>query len=415
MQLRYTFQSVDSDSVRSPTFTALNIEDTFTSEPKLKLPSRFWQYLTPAEIISILWLFGTLPLCFVHITLTWFPLLIRLFGIPIFLFLRPLWIMWSRPSNGKWLPLIHDLSTLVVIFLPAGMYPLGYMDVGMLIESIWSLGPHNECERDQEIMRIEEEWFGSQLAVTIHESVGTSVGGLLFSEYLQFCYFGLFISFFVVHIGLYWSFRGRDYNGRYAFGPRAKSGGFVGYGSLGTDSVDEHSGSDIEDRNESQKYHGSYDPEYEYALMSLLICSYSCWVVYLCYPVAGPLWCLPPKPKPVDYGYVFSYINLWLQDTGASHGTATPSSHCIATVGLWIVCILYHKPLAIACIFVIPGLLFATVYCHYHYAVDSVIGIGWGFFTPVLAIYGSRCIRQKLKLKSFIVQKKHDWRASITE
>jgi hypothetical protein len=58
--------------------------------------------------------------------------------------------------------------------------------------------------------------------------------------------------------------------------------------------------------------------------------------------VSGPLWCFP-RPNAADTGYFFSYVNAKVQDNGAAHGTATPSSHCASTVCLWILCMIFNR------------------------------------------------------------------------
>ena len=63
-----------------------------------------------------------------------------------------------------------------------------------------------------------------------------------------------------------------------------------------------------------------------------------------------------------------------------------------------LVCLIFcarHSRLLFAT-WVVPflGLTFATVYCRYHYAVDTLAGIPWGLFFLAVGLYGfNRLVR----------------------
>jgi len=146
------------------------------------------------------------------------------------------------------------------------------------------------------------------------------------------------------------------------------------------------------------------DPWYAFDLCicALLIASYSCWVIYFIHPVAGPLWCFP-RPDPSDTGFFFSYVNAKVQDNGAAHGTATPSSHCASTVCLWILCMIFNRHMAITGAFFVPGLVWATFYLQYHYLIDAIAGTAMGIMLPFIAIKATDALRGFLHGPQWIV------------
>lgn len=417
-------------SFPKPKYAIFSPSDVPSYNPRFVLPKCWWQYLTPPYVITIIWLVVTFPLCFVHLNITWLPLLARCILIPVYLFFRPMWILWAppKPAHGRMLVYGYFFATFAADLLPLVMYPYGYLDIGKLIESIRNLKSSNECNHDSAVQELDSDWFGVQPANSMHDALGESPGALLFNEYLQVCYFALFPLILSIHVVLWWSFRGRTVTGELLINRQHKTKSSLPNQqnpirsmslSKNNSSINERKDTksslfQLDDSEDEKLFHylenkdihwysGSYTPELEQALMTLLVGSFTCWIFYMSYPVAGPLWCLPSKPDPRKFGYVFSYINMWMQDTGAAHGTATPSSHCAATVGVWVICALYHRQLNILCFFIVPGLVVATVFCHYHYAVDAIAGSLYGCVLPLISVSICNKIRQKFKLRSFAI------------
>eukprot|EP00127_Corallochytrium_limacisporum_P000453 Clim_evm9s13 gene=Clim_evmTU9s13 len=118
---------------------------------------------------------------------------------------------------------------------------------------------------------------------------------------------------------------------------------------------------------------------------SLVLVYLLCYVTYLIYPVKGPFWEYQP-PNPDDVGYFFARLVNTIVSGESSQGTATPSSHCAVSMALWLCAILYHRPLAILYIFMVPGLVFATMWGGFHYAWDSIAGVALGCVVVPMAI-----------------------------
>lgn len=83
------------------------------------------------------------------------------------------------------------------------------------------------------------------------------------------------------------------------------------------------------------------------------------------------------RPKPGSVGFVFSRITHFLVEGGSSAGTAFPSGHCAITTCAFIMSLIYMRPLGIAYVFVCPGLVFATVWCGFHYVMDAMVVWAW--------------------------------------
>jgi len=272
---------------------------------------------------------------------------LRLLLIPAFLFCRPTAYSWKADASTYGEHRNADVLNFVSQMLPFLIYPVGYGEQGKFIAAMY-VG-QDECLHDRTIQQYDRDLFGMDVSKDFR-GASTDVPHMLFAEYLQFAYFGLYIIAFGVPLFLVLTRRNN---------PKAM----------------------------------------DHAACTLLITSYICWICYLSYPVAGPLWCFE-KPEAQNVGYYFAQLNLWLQAEGAAHGTATPSSHCAGSVGLWIVSMWYHKPLAIGLAFIAPALCFATFYLQYHYAFDAMIGTPMGIVLPFIAWRVCELMRDYLDLVS---------------
>jgi len=99
---------------------------------------------------------------------------------------------------------------------------------------------------------------------------------------------------------------------------------------------------------------------------------YFCCVVFVFFPAAGPIQAQPGPPAGGVFPVVMACIYRWFELPGG----AFPSSH----VAVAIVALAYAYKYAPRwlCLYVplCLGILPATVYCRYHYAVDVIAGVG---------------------------------------
>lgn len=111
------------------------------------------------------------------------------------------------------------------------------------------------------------------------------------------------------------------------------------------------------------------------AIFSIALAFFSCYLIYLAFPVAGPLLAYPWPSGPVvtvPPGRLVYALNA----AGASWGTAFPSSHVAASWCAVLVAWRDARRLSVALMPVALGLAFGTVYGQFHYAVDAVAGAG---------------------------------------
>jgi len=132
--------------------------------------------------------------------------------------------------------------------------------------------------------------------------------------------------------------------------------------------------------------------EFRDYMFSLCGTMYVCFLIYIFLPVRDPSFELGFAPGSGPFAWTMSVIYAHFQMEGA----AFPSSHVAAATvvlyytfrcarnGLWVVC-----PIVIS-------LMAATVYCHYHYAVDVLAGVA----TAIILIPLCRRINPDLQRKS---------------
>jgi hypothetical protein len=110
-------------------------------------------------------------------------------------------------------------------------------------------------------------------------------------------------------------------------------------------------------------------------LFAVCFTFYVSYVVFIAFPVHGP-----QLERGDDFagGVFFVPIMDFIYAHAETGGAAFPSSH----VAVALVCLLFARrhswALFLCCLPSVLGLFVATVYCRYHYAVDSLAGLLWG-------------------------------------
>lgn len=119
--------------------------------------------------------------------------------------------------------------------------------------------------------------------------------------------------------------------------------------------------------------------ELRVAVTTVGLTFYSCYAFFIAFPVLGPYYTFEHIAVP---GSIFVPLVHRTLEAGATLGTAFPSSHCAVAVAVavsawrstW-------RPLAAAISILAVGIVFATMYGGFHYAIDSAVGVlvGTGF------------------------------------
>lgn len=99
-----------------------------------------------------------------------------------------------------------------------------------------------------------------------------------------------------------------------------------------------------------------------------------CYVIYIWLPVRSPLYNYPPLARPLSEGFFYGLTHAFA-DRGGVVGGAFPSSHAAASTLVWLLALRYERRVCLATTLPTFGLLIATVYGRYHYAVDTIAGI----------------------------------------
>ena len=118
-------------------------------------------------------------------------------------------------------------------------------------------------------------------------------------------------------------------------------------------------------------------------LTALSLTFYICFATYILWPVKGPYYELPRADARDVGGKVASLVH-WLLNRESSCGTATPSSHCAVSATAWmLLAFMFGIRGIVVGALVVPGLIFATIWCGFHYVTDAYIGTGLGIFAAI--------------------------------
>ncbi|MBI4418364.1 MAG: phosphatase PAP2 family protein [Ignavibacteriales bacterium] len=131
-------------------------------------------------------------------------------------------------------------------------------------------------------------------------------------------------------------------------------------------------------------------------LLNLGLMFMVCFIGYIIYPVAGPMFFSPEQYSVPLQGGLFAWCGEWIRHNQHYPGGSVPSAHCAAATGMLIMTFRYHRNLFS---FLLPTILIiylATVYGRYHYPTDSVLGI----LTALLVIRFSPAVIRGVTLLS---------------
>lgn len=249
--------------------------------------------------------------------------------------LWPMW-RWSTSHANRTPPLLHLVALLVALgtlaagprapqvvrdWMPLAIGPFLYVELRWLIEGL------GRAHRDPVVLAWEHALFAGNPSSTW----ATRVPSAALSELLHFCY----ASYYLLVLGpptlLYLMRRRQDF---------ART------------------------------------------LLALTMVYAVCFTVYLLFPVDGPRYLVGPAHAPD--GPVRSFV-LHLLAAGSSRGTAFPSSHVAASVVASLSALQSSRRIGVPVSIITIGLMAATVYGGFHYAVDAVAGLVTGIIVWAVA------------------------------
>jgi membrane-associated phospholipid phosphatase len=113
-------------------------------------------------------------------------------------------------------------------------------------------------------------------------------------------------------------------------------------------------------------------------LLFLLCLTYTMsYLFYILLPVDSPFYLFEPPGEPIA-GHFFYRLVHFVSGRGGARGGAFPSSHVSVATVVWLVVWSTERSLAYIISPAIIGLIFATVYCRLHYALDLIAGLALG-------------------------------------
>jgi membrane-associated phospholipid phosphatase len=131
------------------------------------------------------------------------------------------------------------------------------------------------------------------------------------------------------------------------------------------------------------------DLEFDRTLFLILFCFYLSYIGYLLFPALGPRYVMNHlQSKNLTAGSAIAEpIQHFLNELEGIKRDAFPSGHTGVALVVSVLAYQYHKVFFWVTLPVIVMLIFSTVYCRYHYAVD-IIG-GFILFATTLLVGGS--------------------------
>jgi len=106
---------------------------------------------------------------------------------------------------------------------------------------------------------------------------------------------------------------------------------------------------------------------------------YICYITYAILPVMGGKYLLGVPAWITSYeGGPFQHIMAFIYRSSAHSGAAFPSSHVAVSVVVNLAALQYFRKLGYWLIPLTILLSISTVYCHYHYFIDTVFGLFYG-------------------------------------
>jgi len=108
---------------------------------------------------------------------------------------------------------------------------------------------------------------------------------------------------------------------------------------------------------------------------------YCCYFIYSWLPVMGGRYFEAAMQYTQESGIgIFSKIMAYIYTHSPHLGGAFPSSHIAIALVLSVLALKYFRILGITMLIITFLLSIATVYCHYHWFIDSVFGVITGIF-----------------------------------
>jgi membrane-associated phospholipid phosphatase len=116
------------------------------------------------------------------------------------------------------------------------------------------------------------------------------------------------------------------------------------------------------------------DAEARHVVVAVSSTMFVCMAFYIWAPVSSPYYLYPPLDPPLSDGLFYRLVHA-VSGRGGVDGAAFPSSHVALSAVSAAFAWRSNRGLGVAALTVAAGVVVATVYCRFHFAVDSVAGL----------------------------------------
>jgi membrane-associated phospholipid phosphatase len=120
------------------------------------------------------------------------------------------------------------------------------------------------------------------------------------------------------------------------------------------------------------------------AIFALLLTMFSCYSIFLLFPVAGPPYFWPWAEGPAWTGPLTEAARNVING-GDSWGSAFPSSHVAGSVVALVFAFRGWRPLGWILLVPVAGIFVAVVYLQIHYGIDAIAGLAMAAIASFLA------------------------------
>jgi len=110
-------------------------------------------------------------------------------------------------------------------------------------------------------------------------------------------------------------------------------------------------------------------------LLNLALANILCYLGFILFPVASPLYHWPEMYSTPLHGGFFSWCGEWIRHNQHYAGGSLPSPHCAAGTVMLVMLYRHNRQLFYVGLPTILTLYVSTVYGRYHYAWDGIAGI----------------------------------------
>lgn len=109
-------------------------------------------------------------------------------------------------------------------------------------------------------------------------------------------------------------------------------------------------------------------------VLLLALTMFGSYLFFILFPVDSPYYRSDPLGPPFAGHFFFDLVHE-VSSRGGARGGAFPSAHVSGAVVIWLVAWRHQRTLAVLLAPIIGGVLVATVYGRFHYALDTVAGL----------------------------------------